>query len=71
MPGPPRWRTPLLVGHMLSCQKVLDPALDESGGTLGFRPAHVILAEQELAVEVGNIDRVCWSEERCVSKKSV
>ena len=29
MPGPPRWRTPLLVGHMLSCQKVLDPALDE------------------------------------------
>ena len=29
MPGPPRWRTPLLVGHMLSCQKVLDSALDE------------------------------------------
>ena len=29
MPGPSRWRTPLLVGHMLSCQKVLDVTLDE------------------------------------------
>ncbi|TCD62616.1 hypothetical protein EIP91_006630 [Steccherinum ochraceum] len=29
MPGPPRWRTPLLVMHMLSSQKVLDATLDE------------------------------------------
>ncbi|KAI0350104.1 glycoside hydrolase family 3 protein [Trametes cingulata] len=29
MPGPPRWRTPLLVNHMLSCQKVLPSTLDE------------------------------------------
>ena len=29
MPGPPRWRTPLLVTHMLSSQKVLDSTLDE------------------------------------------
>ncbi|KAI0373363.1 glycoside hydrolase family 3 protein [Pilatotrama ljubarskyi] len=29
MPGPPRWRTPLLVNHMLSCQKVLPSMLDE------------------------------------------
>ncbi|KAI0668559.1 glycoside hydrolase family 3 protein [Trametes maxima] len=29
MPGPPRWRTPLLVNHMLSCQKVLPATLDE------------------------------------------
>ncbi|KAJ3009934.1 hypothetical protein NUW54_g2630 [Trametes sanguinea] len=29
MPGPPRWRTPLLMNHMLSCQKVLPSTLDE------------------------------------------
>ncbi|KAI0648215.1 glycoside hydrolase family 3 protein [Trametes meyenii] len=29
MPGPPRWRTPLLVNHTLSCQKVLPATLDE------------------------------------------
>ncbi len=29
MPGPPRWRTPLLVGHTLSCQKVVEATLDE------------------------------------------
>ncbi|GJE97941.1 glycoside hydrolase family 3 protein [Phanerochaete sordida] len=29
MPGPPRWRTPLLVAHMLSSQKVLDSTLNE------------------------------------------
>ena len=29
MPGPPRWRTPLLIGHLLSCQKVLESTLDE------------------------------------------
>ncbi|KAL4246517.1 glycosyl hydrolase 3 family protein [Abortiporus biennis] len=34
MPGPPRWRTPLLVNHMLSCQKVLISTLDERITTL-------------------------------------
>lgn len=29
MPGPPRWRTPLLVNHMLSCQKILPSTIDE------------------------------------------
>jgi beta-glucosidase len=29
MPGPPRWRTPLLVLHTLSAQKVLMPTIDE------------------------------------------
>ena len=29
MPGPPRWRTPLLIGHLLSCQKVLESTLDQ------------------------------------------
>lgn len=29
MPGPPRWRTQLLVNHTLSCQKVLPSTLDE------------------------------------------
>lgn len=28
MPGPPRWRTPLLVTHMLSSQKILESTLD-------------------------------------------
>ena len=28
MPGPPRWRTPLLVGHALSCQKLREETLD-------------------------------------------
>jgi beta-glucosidase len=34
MPGPPRWRTPLLVNHMLSCQKVLPSTIDERVTTL-------------------------------------
>lgn len=34
MPGPPRWRTPLLVNHMLGCQKVLPAAIDERVTTL-------------------------------------
>ena len=34
MPGPPRWRTPLLVNHMLSCQKVLPSAIDDRVRTL-------------------------------------
>lgn len=29
MPGPPRWRTPLLVNHLLSSQKVLSSTIDE------------------------------------------
>lgn len=29
MPGPPRWRTPLLVHHCLTSQKLLMPTLDE------------------------------------------
>ncbi|KAI0781293.1 glycoside hydrolase family 3 protein [Trametes elegans] len=37
MPGPPRWRTPLLVNHTLSCQKVLPSALDaRASDILGF-----------------------------------
>ncbi|KAH9923997.1 putative beta-glucosidase from glycoside hydrolase family GH3 [Epithele typhae] len=28
MPGPPRWRTPLLVNHTLSCQKLTTSTLD-------------------------------------------
>lgn len=34
MPGPPRWRTPLLVTHMLSSQKVLDSTLNERVATV-------------------------------------
>ncbi|CAL1703814.1 unnamed protein product [Somion occarium] len=34
MPGPPRWRTPLLVNHMLSSQKVLLSTIDERVTTL-------------------------------------
>lgn len=34
MPGPPRWRTPLLINHMLSCQKVLPKAINERVETL-------------------------------------
>ncbi|KAI0693903.1 putative beta-glucosidase from glycoside hydrolase family GH3 [Cytidiella melzeri] len=34
MPGPPRWRTPLLVNHMLSSQKVLPSTIDERVTTL-------------------------------------
>lgn len=34
MPGPPRWRTPLLVNHMLSSQKVVIPMLDERATAL-------------------------------------
>lgn len=29
MPGPPRWRTPLLIHHCLSSQKLLLPTIDE------------------------------------------
>ncbi|THH27625.1 hypothetical protein EUX98_g6566 [Antrodiella citrinella] len=29
MPGPPKWRAPALVTHMLSSQKILDSTLDE------------------------------------------
>ncbi|EJU05621.1 putative beta-glucosidase from glycoside hydrolase family GH3 [Dacryopinax primogenitus] len=29
MPGPPRWRTPLLIKHLLSCQKLFESDLDE------------------------------------------
>ncbi|PCH38789.1 glycoside hydrolase family 3 protein [Wolfiporia cocos MD-104 SS10] len=29
MPGPPRWRTPLLITHMLSSQKILTTTLDK------------------------------------------
>ena len=34
MPGPPRWRTPLLVNHMLSSQKVLPSTIDDRIRTL-------------------------------------
>ncbi|KAI0928112.1 hypothetical protein AcW2_004230 [Taiwanofungus camphoratus] len=34
MPGPPRWRTKLLVTHMLSSQKVLTSTLDKRVGAL-------------------------------------
>lgn len=34
MPGPPRWRTLLLVTHMLSSQKVLDSTLNERASTI-------------------------------------
>ncbi|KAI0811117.1 putative beta-glucosidase from glycoside hydrolase family GH3 [Irpex lacteus] len=34
MPGPPRWRTPLLVNHMLSCQKIFPSTLNERVTTL-------------------------------------
>ncbi|EED79163.1 hypothetical beta-glucosidase from glycoside hydrolase family GH3 [Postia placenta Mad-698-R] len=34
MPGPPRWRTPLLVNHMLSSQKVLTSTLDKRVGAM-------------------------------------
>ncbi|OBZ75489.1 putative beta-glucosidase K [Grifola frondosa] len=37
MPGPPRWRTPVLVTHMLSSQKVLPSTLDKRvGNVLSF-----------------------------------
>jgi beta-glucosidase len=29
MPGPPRWRTPLLVNHCLTSQKLFPDTLDE------------------------------------------
>lgn len=29
MPGPPRWRTSLLIRHCLACQKLLLPTIDE------------------------------------------
>ena len=34
MPGPSRWRTPLLINHLLSSQKILDSALDERASTI-------------------------------------
>ena len=34
MPGPPRWRTPLLINHLLSCQKVKETTIDERVETL-------------------------------------
>jgi beta-glucosidase len=34
MPGPPRWRAPLLVQHALSAQKVLIPTIDERAKTM-------------------------------------
>lgn len=34
MPGPPRWRTPLLIHHCLSAQKLLVPTIDERVTTL-------------------------------------
>lgn len=34
MPGPPRWRTPLLVNHLLSSQKIMDAALNERASTV-------------------------------------
>lgn len=34
MPGPPRWRTPLLVNHMLSCQKLVPATIDDRVRTL-------------------------------------
>lgn len=34
MPGPPRWRTPTLVNHMLSSQKVLVSTIDDRIRTL-------------------------------------
>ena len=29
MPGPPRWRTPLLIGHVMTAQKLLEETLNE------------------------------------------
>jgi beta-glucosidase len=29
MPGPPRWRTPLLINHLLTCQKLDVPIIEE------------------------------------------
>ncbi|KIP12383.1 glycoside hydrolase family 3 protein [Phlebiopsis gigantea 11061_1 CR5-6] len=34
MPGPPRWRTPLLVTHLLSSQKILESTLDARAETV-------------------------------------
>ncbi|EMD34486.1 glycoside hydrolase family 3 protein [Gelatoporia subvermispora B] len=34
MPGPSRWRTPLLVNHMLSSQKILPATLNKRAGTV-------------------------------------
>lgn len=42
MPGPPRWRTSLLVHQTLSCQKVLPETLDQ-------RVANLLLFVQKLA----------------------
>lgn len=34
MPGPPRWRTPLLINHCLSAQKVSSKDIDARAGAL-------------------------------------
>lgn len=34
MPGPPRFRTPLLVNHLLSCQKLLPSAIHDRARTV-------------------------------------
>ncbi|KAH8117155.1 glycoside hydrolase superfamily [Phellopilus nigrolimitatus] len=34
MPGPPRWRTPLLINHCLSAQKVLVKDIDDRAATI-------------------------------------
>lgn len=34
MPGPPRWRTPFLINHLLSCKKVTTDALSERAGSV-------------------------------------
>jgi len=34
MPGPPRWRTPLLLNHSLTSQKLTLNTIDERAGTV-------------------------------------
>ena len=34
MPGPPRWRTPFLINHLLSCKKLTTEALSERAGNV-------------------------------------
>lgn len=41
MPGPPRWRTPFLINHLLSCKKVTEETLTE-------RAANVLATVQKL-----------------------
>lgn len=42
MPGPPRWRTPFLINHLLSCKKVTTEMLSE-------RASNVLFTVQRLA----------------------